>query len=223
MRSTTPRPPCGSRPARRSKGFPALAARAESEDAHPNEWNGLPRPKGPIAGLDLSKGDGNLSELEILRLAEAIRVQKTRVKFETTVGTLVFEVDPVWTPVHAVNLVLAAAAGVYDGTPWHRVVPAFVIQGGDPRGDGSGDAGYSVPDEIAPHASFLRGTLGMPKSTKDTGGCQVFVMHMSAPHLDQHYTAFGAVVEGIEVVDRIRVGDRILKATVVDGGAPAAK
>lgn len=207
-----------------AKGIPALDERAGGEDVRPNEWNGLPRPKGPIAGLDLSKGDGNLSELEILRLAEAIRVRKTRVRFETTVGTIVFEVDPVWTPVHAVNLVLAAAAGVYDGTPWHRVVPSFVIQGGDPRGDGSGDAGYSVPDEIAPHASFLRGTLGMPKNTKDTGGCQVFVMHVSAPHLDQHYTAFGAVVEGIEVVDRVRVGDRILKATVLDGdpaGAPA--
>ena len=92
-----------------------------------------------------------------------------------------------------------------------------MIQGGDPRGDGSGDAGYSVPDEIAPHASFLRGALGMPKSTKDTGGCQVFVMHASAPHLDQRYTAFGEVIAGIEVVDRMRVGDRIRKATLVDG------
>lgn len=200
-----------------------LAKRAGAEDARPNDWKGLPRPKGPIAGLDFSQGEGSLSEIEIIRLADAIRSHGTQVAFETDAGTIVFSVDTVWTPVHAVNLVLAAAAGVYDGTLWHRVVPAFVIQGGDPRGDGSGDAGYSVPDEIAPHASFLRGTLGMPKSTKDTGGCQVFVMQMAAPHLDQHYTAFGAVVGGIEVVDRIRVGDRIRKASLVEAGAPAAK
>ncbi len=206
-----------------AKAFPSLAARAELEDAHPNEWLGLPRPKGPIAGLDFSKGEGNLTELEILRLADSIRVQGTRVRFETDAGMITFAVDPVWTPVHAVNLVLAAASGVYDGTLWHRVVPGFVVQGGDPRGDGSGDAGHAVPDEIAPHASFLRGTLGMPKGTKDTGGCQVFVMHMSAPHLDQHYTAFGTAVEGIDVVDRIRVGDRIRRATLVDGVPAAAK
>ena len=87
-------------------------------------------------------------------------------------------------------------------------------KGGDPRGDGSGDAGYSVTDEIN-RLRYVRGALGMPKNTKDTGGCQVFVMHCAYPPLDGNYTCFGRVVSGLEVVDRIRVGDRIRSARVL--------
>ena len=70
-----------------------------------------------------------------------------------------------------------------------------------------------MPDEITSHP-FVRGALGMPKSTKDTGGCQVFLMHCAGPHLDGRYTCYGEAKEGIEVIDRIRVGDRIQKARV---------
>jgi cyclophilin family peptidyl-prolyl cis-trans isomerase len=193
--------------------IPALAEAAKAEDAHPNEWRGLPRPKAPLLGLDLTQGEPWLTEAEILRLAAAIQRQRPVIVLETTHGRIRMEVDAAGAPVHAVNLLLCAAGGVYDGTPWHRVVPAFVIQGGDPRGDGSGDAGYSLPDEITP-TPFERGLLGMPKSTKDTGGCQLFLMHVAAPHLDGNYTAYGRAVSGLEVIDRLRIGDRILKATV---------
>ncbi|TVL96741.1 MAG: peptidylprolyl isomerase, partial [Candidatus Brocadia sp. WS118] len=116
-------------------------------------------------------------------------------------------------PVHSVALLLAAQAGIYDGTRWHRVVANFVIQGGDPHGHGAGDAGYSLPDEITT-LRFVRGALGMPKGPKDTGGCQVFVMHSAYRPLDGRYTCYGRVVAGLEAVDRIRVGDRILRARI---------
>jgi cyclophilin family peptidyl-prolyl cis-trans isomerase len=194
--------------------LPDLVEASKKEDPSPNDWRGLPRPKVPVLGLDLTKGEPLLSEEEVLRLAAVVAAKRPRVVFDTDVGEIVFEVDAREAPVHAVNLVLLAAAHTYDGTPWHRVVPAFVIQGGDPWGDGSGDAGYSVPDEIN-RLRYVRGALGMPKSTKDTGGCQVFVMHCAYPPLDGNYTCFGRVVSGLDVVDRIRVGDRIRSARVV--------
>ncbi len=206
-----------------AEGMPTMKALASTPDRQPNDWKGLPRPKGAVLGLELPGDSPFLSEREILELASVISDRGVKITFETTAGRIAVAVDAVRAPVHAVNLVLCAQAGVYDGTPWHRVVPAFVIQGGDPRGDGSGDAGYSLPDEITPRP-FVRGALGMPKGDKDTGGCQLFLMHCAAPHLDGAYTCYGEVVHGLEVIDRIRVGDRILKATVeVAPGAPAAR
>jgi peptidyl-prolyl cis-trans isomerase B (cyclophilin B) len=197
---------------------PSLAdlPQAKAELLERNDWKGLPRPKQPVLGLDLTKGASPwLSESEILDLAKAIRAQDAGVVLTVEgLGDVALELDAEQCPVHAANLVLLATAGVYDGTTWHRVVPAFVIQGGDPRGDGSGDAGYSVPDEISTNR-FTRGALGMPKNTKDTGGCQIFLMHCWAPHLDGRYTCFGRAISGLDVIDRVRVGDRIAKARVV--------
>jgi cyclophilin family peptidyl-prolyl cis-trans isomerase len=103
--------------------------------------------------------------------------------------------------------------GFYDGTIWHRVVPNFVVQGGDPRGDGWGNGGVTLRDEINP-LPFGRGAVGMPKAGKDTGGCQLFITHVMTPHLEGTYTVFGQVVAGMDVVDRIEVGDRIVRATL---------
>ena len=100
-------------------------------------------------------------------------------------------------------------AGFYDGLIWHRVVSNFVIQGGDPRGDGWGSDGENVRDEINA-VRYGRGTLGMPKAGKDTGGCQLFITHVPTPHLDGNYTVFGRVVSGLDVIDAIEVGDAIL-------------
>jgi cyclophilin family peptidyl-prolyl cis-trans isomerase len=91
------------------------------------------------------------------------------------------------------------------------VVSGFVVQGGDPRGSGWGDGGISLRDEINP-LSFDRGTVGMPKAGKDTGGCQLFITHVPTPHLDGRYTVFGKVVSGMDAVDRLEPGDRIRRA-----------
>lgn len=181
----------------------------------PTDWKGLPRPTTPILGIDLSKGHGEwLTEREILQLADAIYAARPLFRFETTQGAFDVRVFSEQAPVHCVSLLLAVHAGIYDGTRWHRVVPNFVIQGGDPHGHGAGNAGWYVPDEISA-GSYERGVLGMPKSRKDDGGCQLFFMHTHYLPLDGRYTAYGQVVAGMGVVDTIRVGDTITKARIV--------
>ncbi len=133
------------------------------------------------------------------------------VLLETTKGEIEIRVLARAAPVHAASFLRLVRQGFYDGLIWHRVVPNFVIQGGDPRGDGWGGPGYALRDEIN-LVRFERGTLGMPKSGPDSGGCQIFITHLPTPHLDGNYTAFGQVVLGLDVVDRIEVGDRIVRA-----------
>ncbi len=112
---------------------------------------------------------------------------------------------------HAAAFVDSVKKKLYDGTVWHRVVTAFVVQGGDPRGSGWGDAGWRLADEVT-RIPFDRGTVGMPKAGKDTGGCQLFISLVPTPHLDGRYTAFGRVSAGMDVVDRLEPGDRIVSA-----------
>jgi len=114
-------------------------------------------------------------------------------------------------PIHVASFVKRVEDGFYDGLIWHRVVSNFVIQGGDPRGDGWGGAGYTLRDEINP-VRYGRGAVGMPKAGKDTGGGQIFITHTPTPHLDGNYTVFGQVISGMEAVDAIEVGDRIVSA-----------
>ncbi len=134
---------------------------------------------------------------------------------ETTKGSLTIALDEQAAPLHVAHVVSFARRGGYDGLTWHRVVPDFVIQGGCPRGDGAGHAGVSLPLEPT-RIPFERGVLGMPRSSHpDSGGCQLFVMHSRAPHLDVHYTAFGRVIEGLDVIDLIDVDDRIVHVRVV--------
>jgi cyclophilin family peptidyl-prolyl cis-trans isomerase/HEAT repeat protein len=133
------------------------------------------------------------------------------VVLETEKGEIEIALAVAEAPVHASAFLHGVSTGLYDGLSWHRVVSNFVAQGGDPRGSGWGDAGFSLRDESSP-LRFERGAVGMPKAGKDTGGCQLFVMHAPAPHLDGRYTVFGRVTRGMDAVDAIEPGDRILKA-----------
>ena len=114
-------------------------------------------------------------------------------------------------PIHVASFVKLVREGFYDGLIWHRVVSNFVIQGGDPRGDGWGSAGFTLRDEINTRR-YGRGAVGMPTAGKDTGGCQLFITHIPTPHLDGNYTIFGQVISGMQVVDAIEVGDSIVRA-----------
>jgi len=105
------------------------------------------------------------------------------------------------------NFVALAREGFYDGLTFHRVVPDFVIQGGDPRGDGWGDAGYYIRSEFNRY-KFDTGYLGIAHSGKDTGGCQFFITLSPQPHLDGRYTVFGVVRRGMDVVNAIDQGDK---------------
>jgi cyclophilin family peptidyl-prolyl cis-trans isomerase/HEAT repeat protein len=135
------------------------------------------------------------------------------VRMETTRGSFRIETYPYAAPIHTANFIGLVRDGFYDGLLWHRVVPNFVVQGGDPTGTGWGGPGYALPDEIHP-ASYLQGALGMPKAGKDTGGGQLFFSLLPTPHLDGNYTVFGRIIEGLDVIDEIEVGDRILSAKV---------
>jgi cyclophilin family peptidyl-prolyl cis-trans isomerase/HEAT repeat protein len=137
------------------------------------------------------------------------------VRMETNRGTFTVETYPHSAPVHVGDFVGNVKAGYYDGLSWHRVVSNFVVQGGDPDGSGWGGAGYALRAEIN-RQPFLRGALGMPRSQGfDTGGSQLFFSPIPVPHLDGQYTVFGIVVEGIEVLDRLERGDKILSAKVI--------
>ena len=127
----------------------------------------------------------------------------------TEAGTLRLSLDCPRAPLTCLNFLQLAGQGYFDGVPFHRVVPDFVVQGGDPRGDGTGGPGYAIRDEIN-RRRYVRGTLGMALSGPDTGGSQFFLTHSPQPHLDGAYTAFGHLVEGGDVLDRITRGTRIL-------------
>jgi cyclophilin family peptidyl-prolyl cis-trans isomerase/HEAT repeat protein len=107
------------------------------------------------------------------------------------------------------NFIALANRHFFDQLSWHRVVPGFVVQGGDPRGDGSGGPGYEIPCEITRDA-YSRGAVGMALSGKDTGGSQFFITLEPAPHLEGRYTIFGYVTEGMSIADQLMEGDLIL-------------
>ncbi|MFB6248357.1 MAG: peptidylprolyl isomerase [Salinibacter sp.] len=137
-----------------------------------------------------------------------------RLVLETTQGTVVLELDAEQAPQTVQAICRFARAGRYDGVPFHRVVPNFVVQGGDvARRDGFGGPEVFLRTEIT-RIGHRRGTVGMASAGRDTEGSQFFVPHSLQPRLDGAYTAFGRVVRGLDVVDRLRVGDRIEDATV---------
>jgi cyclophilin family peptidyl-prolyl cis-trans isomerase/HEAT repeat protein len=126
----------------------------------------------------------------------------------TSKGSFTIRLLPDEAPLTVDNFIQLAKRGYYRGIVFHRVVPNFVIQGGDPRGDGNGGPGYAIRCEIN-EEQYDRGAVGMALSGKDTGGSQWFVTHSPQPHLDGGYTIFGQVISGMNVVDSIVRGDTI--------------
>jgi cyclophilin family peptidyl-prolyl cis-trans isomerase len=147
-------------------------------------------------------------------LEHAHRAGPTRVRMVTDHGTIQLRLLDRLAPLTVANFLALARAGYFDGQEWPRVVPNFVVQGGDPRGDTSGGPGYSIRDEIN-RVRYGTGTLGMALSGPDTGGSQWFVTHSPQPHLDGIYTVFGEVEEGQEVTERLLPGDRILRIEIL--------
>ncbi|MBC8043880.1 MAG: peptidylprolyl isomerase [Rhizobacter sp.] len=133
--------------------------------------------------------------------------------FETSKGTITAELFIGETTFTVENFVALAERKFYDGLLFHRVVPNFVVQGGDPRGDGSGGPPYAIRSELT-ERSYERGMIGMASAGKDTEGSQFFFMHSHHPHLDGRYTLFGKVISGMNVVDKLEVGDKLLSVKV---------
>lgn len=141
---------------------------------------------------------------------EAIKdVANQRLTMVTTRGEIVIQLWPA-TAYTAYRFYTLAKSGFYNGTVFHRVIPNFVAQGGDPEGTGSGGPGYTIREELFP-ASHLTGTIGMASVGKDTAGSQFFFNLKDNYHLDRAYTVFGRVVSGMDVVANIERGDQVLK------------
>ncbi len=114
------------------------------------------------------------------------------------------------------NFVTLAKKGYYDGLTFHRVVPDFVVQGGDPKGNGTGGPGYTIKAEFNGQ-KHVRGTVAMARSQDaDSAGSQFYICYGATPHLDGNYTVFGKVVRGMEHVDRIKQGDRMKTVSIVE-------
>ncbi|MGI8703005.1 MAG: peptidylprolyl isomerase [Candidatus Limnocylindrales bacterium] len=164
---------------------------------------------GPVP-VGSGSGDGSLGPPEATPLAEAPAepaTDGTTVTIETEAGPIVIELFNRSAPVASENFVNLAESGFYDGLVFQRIVPGYIIQGGDPEGNGSGGPGYVFPDE--PFAgSYQRGTVAMANAGPDTNGSQFFIVVGDASGLPRDYTIFGRVREGLEVVDAIVSGPR---------------
>ncbi len=135
-------------------------------------------------------------------------------RISTSKGELVIELWPAQAPATVISFIEQARRGYYKGKKFHRVVPNFVIQGGCPRGDGYGSLNYSLRSELPDVYYHEDGILGMASAGNDTEGVQFFITHSPAPHLDGRYTAFGRVLEGMEIVHNIQVGDIIRSISI---------
>jgi peptidyl-prolyl cis-trans isomerase B (cyclophilin B) len=140
-----------------------------------------------------------------------------RARITTPKGDIVFSFYPDQAPQHSAAFIKLAKAGFYDGLKFHRYEPGFVIQGGDPSGNGTGGPGYSIDAEFSelPH---IKGTVAMARSSNpNSAGSQFYICIEAAPFLNRQYTVFGQVVEGQSVVDQIRAGDVMTKVAIEDG------
>lgn len=138
-------------------------------------------------------------------------------KISTEKGDMQVEFYDQDAPGTVANFIKLAKSGFYDGLTFHRVIPDFVIQGGCPKGTGAGGPGYTIPCELDGGNQYHdRGVLSMAHAGRNTGGSQFFICHSrkNTSHLDRQHTCFGKVVEGLDVIDAIRQGDKILKIEV---------
>jgi peptidyl-prolyl cis-trans isomerase B (cyclophilin B) len=134
---------------------------------------------------------------------------------ETNKGTISFRLQPKDAPKTCDNFVKLAKQGFYENLTWHRVIDNFVIQGGCPKGDGTGGPGYTIDAELNEH-KHVKGTVAMARgSSLNSAGSQFYIARTALPHLDKQYTVFGSVTSGFDVLDKIRQGDAIKKVSIV--------
>jgi peptidyl-prolyl cis-trans isomerase B (cyclophilin B) len=154
--------------------------------------------------------------LSFYAVAEAEPAKSPRAVIEMATGKIVVELYEKDAPGTVANFVKLAKQGFYDGLNFHRVVPGFVVQGGDPKGDGTGGPGYAIKDEVNAR-KHLTGTMAMAKTAApNSAGSQFYITLAPQPRLDSGYTVFGQVVEGMDIVMKIKVGDVMKKVTIIE-------
>lgn len=183
---------------RRLAGFAALICFAavsglRAEEAAPAAVSPAPAPAAPAAISDI------------------------RVVLKTSKGDIAGTIFASKVPMTAANFLNLASKGYYDGLTFHRVIPDFMIQGGDPEGSGRGGPGYKFGDEFAPGLRHSKpGIFSMANAGPGTNGSQFFITHVATPWLDRKHSVFGEVTEGQAVVNRIVKGDKIEKIEILD-------
>ena len=137
-------------------------------------------------------------------------------RIETPKGTIRFRLYEKETPITTGNFIGLADRGFYNGLTFHRVEPGFVVQGGDPAGNGTGGSGKTIPLEIVKELKHDGpGVVAMARSADpNSASCQFYITLASAPHLDGGYAVFGKVIEGIDVVSKLQVGDKMTKVSI---------
>jgi peptidyl-prolyl cis-trans isomerase B (cyclophilin B) len=134
---------------------------------------------------------------------------------ETNKGTIELDLFAQYAPITVNNFVFLTKEGYYDGVSFHRVIPDFVIQGGDPTGTGMGGPGYKFEDELKSNPlKHETGAISMANAGANTNGSQFFITHSPQPHLNGKHTVFGKVTKGQDVVNKIQKGDTMVKVTV---------
>ncbi len=221
-------------PDARINGVRALTVRAEATPTErgaivilleelASDDNFLVRRLAAQALVDLKRDRPAIGAVQTRKSVTVYReiVQRTarprRVELMTEHGSIRVELACPDAPLTCLNFLQLAAQGYFEGLSFHRVVPDFVVQAGDPRGDGWGGPGYAIRDEVN-MLRYERGAVGMALSGPDTGGSQFFITLAPQPHLDGGYTVFGRVVSGDDVLDRIVQGDRILRIVEAPAG-----
>ncbi|HZN68234.1 MAG TPA: peptidylprolyl isomerase [Tepidisphaeraceae bacterium] len=158
------------------------------------------------AALPALSQEGQKKERKTYDREPEMKIDQNKVyvaRVETTAGPIVLELYPKQAPHHVNSFVFLAKEGFYDGVIFHRVIPGFMVQGGDPTGTGGGGPGYKLKAEFN-ETKHVRGVLSAARTPDpNSAGSQFFLMHGEAPHLDRQYTAYGKVVEGMETVDKI--------------------
>jgi cyclophilin family peptidyl-prolyl cis-trans isomerase/HEAT repeat protein len=163
---------------------------------------------GPVTPIATGRSAADYRDIARRWMVPAFAGNNPHVFLETDRGILEIELLPLEAPVTVAAFIDLVERRFFDGNRWHRVVPNFVVQDGDPRGDGWGGPGFVLRDEINP-VRYDAGTVGMALSGPNTGGSQFFITHSAQPHLDGTYTIFGRLIAGIPTLDAIGQGDRI--------------
>lgn len=151
---------------------------------------------------------------------ETAKEEGTKMKIaviETDKGTIKAELYTDKAPITTKNFIELANSGFYNGLTFHRVEPGFVIQGGDPKGDGTGGSEKTIPLETNPELKHVKGALGMARSQNpNSANSQFYITLAPTPFLDGNYAVFGKVIEGMEVVERISAGDKMNKVSIIE-------
>ena len=168
-----------------------------------------------------TEGDPELANIQQWSKPPEMQIDGSKTytaKVETNKGDFTIQLLPSEAPLAVNNFVCLAKAGFFDNTPIHRIVAGFVIQGGDPTGTGRGGPGYRFEDETGNGLRHERGVLSMANAGPNTNGSQFFITHVPCGWLDGKHTVFGKVVEGLDVVDAVKQGDKI-KSVKIEGDA----